>query len=93
MHVIVIAMQPCCLHYTGEERAAGCIYWSGSDQWMHLSAHYEDLVTCVQGTGVHCVYCHGLNRLTDHQDGINRTKLRINGHYAMQTTLLCVRDN
>ena len=68
--------------FIGQDQISGCI-----------SAHDEDLVTCVQGTGVHCVYCHGLNRLTDHQDGINRTKLRINGHYAMQTTLLCVRDN
>ena len=46
--------------FIGQDQISGCI-----------SAHYEDLVTCcVQGTGVHCVYCHGLNRLTDHQDGI-----------------------
>ena len=89
MHVIVIAMLPP-LQSRGERESESClVHLLVRDQMMHLCAHYEkpcDL--CPVSRGHQCTVCTVMpwtERLTDHRDGINRTKLKINeahGHHS-----------
>lgn len=64
MHVIVIAMLPP-LQSGGESESCPVHllvtgHGQGSDAASLLIM--RNTVTCVQGTPVHCVYCHALNR-------------------------------